>query len=77
MSYSRINITEVLQLSCNPVYTKNLGFRKALDSLAVDEPVQVHMRGTNPEELPTVTKVVSRIFAAIIYNMTYFFKLVN
>ncbi len=77
MSYSRINVTEILQLSCNPVYTKNLGFRKALDSLAVDEPVQVHMRGTNPKKLPTVTRIVSRIFAAIIHNMPYFLKLVN
>ncbi len=39
--------------------------------LQKDEPVQVHMRGTNPKELPTVTRIVSGIFLAMINIITY------
>ncbi len=40
--------------------------------LQQDEPVQVHMRETNTEGRPTVTRIVNGIFLAKINNITYF-----
>ncbi len=45
--------------------------------LQQDEPVQAHMRGTNPKGVPIMTRIVGRIFLAIINNITYFLNLLT
>ncbi len=68
---NRIYITRI-QLSYYPVYTKkNLISVRPKIRLRQDEPAQVHMRGTNPRELLTVTRIVSGIFLAMINIITY------
>ncbi len=63
----------MLQLSYYPVYTKKklISVRPKI-RLQQDVPVQVHKRGTNPKELPIVTRIVSGIFLVIMNNITYF-----
>ncbi len=71
LSHSRIHINKTLRFSYYPAYIKNLISVRPRVRLQQDKPVQVHMRGTNPKERPTVTRIVNEFFLAAMNNITH------